>query len=163
MRCVRGFAVIAVTAALGLTGAGGGLGRALSAPARAATLIPEAAANTFVLRHGPVEVDYRPGVVAGATALVYSDGGSVHLSFTAAEITTDQTGLGTLVSVPLRLTIDTGGERFGFFLPELDVAAGQSRGFRTVGVYWTFGGPDSFPRRIPSWTSIPLNGTARAA
>jgi len=35
---------------------------------------------------------------------------------------------------PLRQTIDTGGERFGFVLPELDVPQGQSGHFDTVGV-----------------------------
>ena len=119
------------------------------------------AANKFVLKHHQVEVDYTVGSTPGLPALVYRDGSSTPLSFTAAEITTDQTGLGTLVSVSLLRSIDTGGERFGFFLPELDVPSGQSEEFRTVGVYETFGGPDSFPRRPPSWRCIELYGTAQ--
>src|ERR1700729_3032563 len=79
------------------------------------------AANKFVLKHHQVEVDYTLGATPGIPALVYQDGDSAPKSFTSAEITTDQTGLGTLVSVALVTSLDTGGERFGFFLPQLDV------------------------------------------
>ena len=121
------------------------------------------AANRFALKHREIEVEYTVGITPGIPALVYSDGSSVQESFTDAEITTDETALGTLVSVLLRRSIDTGGERFGFFLPQLDVPLGQSEEFHTVGVYEGFGGPDSFPRRPPSWRGIELRGTAQTA
>ena len=119
------------------------------------------AANKFVLKREQIEVDLTLGVTPGIPALVYQDGSSVPKSFTTAEITTDQTGLGTLVSVALARSIDTGGERFGFFLPQLDVPRGQSEEFRTVSVYETFSGPDSIPHRDPSWRCIGLHGTAQ--
>jgi len=118
-------------------------------------------ANYFVLKHHHVEVQYTIGATPEIPALVYQDGSSAPKSFTASEITTDQTGLGTLVSVALVLSVDTGGERFGFFLPELDVPSGQTEGFTTVGVYEWFGGPDSIPRRPPSWSCVELHGTAQ--
>ena len=119
------------------------------------------AANKFVLKHHQIEVDLTLGATPGLPALVYQDGSSPQKNFTAAEITTDQTGLGTLVSVALATSIDTGGERFGFFLPQLDVPRGQSEEFRTAGVYETFSGPDSIPHRDPSWRCIELHGTAQ--
>ena len=119
------------------------------------------AANKFVLKHHQVEVDYTLGATPGIPALVYQDGNSAPKSFTSAEITTDQTGLGTLVSVALVTSIDTGGERFGFFLPQLDVPRGQSEEFRTGGVYERFSGPDSIPHHDPSWRCIELYGTAQ--
>jgi hypothetical protein len=119
------------------------------------------AANKFVLKHHRVEVDYTLGATPGIPALVYQDGSSAPKSYTAAEITTDQTGLGTLVSIALVRSIDTGGERFGFFLPQLDVPPGQSEEFRTVAVYEAFSGPDSIPHRDPSWRCIELHGTAQ--
>ena len=119
------------------------------------------AANKFVLKHHQVEVDYTLGATPGIPALVYRDGSSAPKSFTAAEITTNQTGLGALVSVALVTSIDTGGERFGFFLPQLDVPGGQSEEFGTVGVYETFSGPDSIPHHDPSWRCIELHGTAQ--
>ena len=102
-------------------------------------------ANHFVLRHHDVEVEYTVGVTPGIPALTYCDGSSPKKTFTDAEIATDETALGTVVSVPLLQTIDTGGERFGFVLPELDVPQEQSGHFDTVGVYEKFTGPDSFP------------------
>lgn len=61
----------------------------------------------------------------------------------------------------LVLTVDVGGERFGVFLPQLDLTLGQSVEFHTVGVYERFSGPDSFPHREPSWRCIELRGTAQ--
>lgn len=121
------------------------------------------AANKFVLKHRQVEVHYTLDGTPGLPALLYSDGSPAPKSFTAAEIMTDQTALGTLVSVALLTSIDTGGERFGFFLPQLDVPEGQIEEFDTVGIYDRFSGPDSFPQRSPSWRSIELSGTAQAA
>ena len=118
-------------------------------------------ANYFVLKHHHVEVQYTIGATPEIPALVYQDGSSAPKSFTASEITTDQTGLGTLVSVALVLSVDTGGERFGFFLPQIDVPRGDSVEFHTVGVYERFSGPDSFPHRDPSWRCIELHGTAQ--
>jgi hypothetical protein len=124
-------------------------------------------ANKFTLKHHEIEVDYTLGDVPGIPALVYRDGDAAPKSFTASEIMTNLTGLGTLVSVALNTSIDTGGERFGFFIPQLDVAMGQSDDFLAVGVYERSGGPDSIlpdsvPRE-PSWRSIELHGTAQTA
>jgi hypothetical protein len=115
------------------------------------------AATKFVLKHQQVEVDYTLG---STPTLVYQDGSSPK-TFTGSEILTDQTGLGMLVSVALVLTIDVGGERFGIFLPQLNLAPGHSVDVHTVGVYERFSGPDSFPHRDPSWRCIELDGTAQ--
>ena len=117
-------------------------------------------ANKFVLKHHHIEVDYTIGITPGLPALIYKDGLNVK-NFQANEITTDETGLGSLVSVSLVKSIDAGGEQFGFFLPQLDVPSGQTEKFNTAGVYEQFGGPDSIPRRPPSWSCIELHGTAQ--
>jgi hypothetical protein len=124
------------------------------------------AANKFVLKHDQVEVDYTPvdpvlGATPGLPVLIYRDGDSTPRSFTDAEIATNQTGLGTLISVALATFAGTGGERFGFFLPQPDVTVGQSGEFRTVGVYEQFRGPDSDPQGDPAWRCIELQGTAQ--
>ena len=74
-------------------------------------------ANKYVLHGNGIQVDYTIGGNPGFTALTFTEGGTTK-NFTPAQITTDQTGLGTLVSVALALTVDTGGTRFGFFLPD---------------------------------------------
>lgn len=117
-------------------------------------------ANKFVLKHDHIEVDYTIGITPGLTALTYKDGTTTK-SFTSAQITTENTSLGSLVSVPLVISIDTGGERFGFFLPQLDVPSGKTEKFTSVGVYDKFSGPDSVPRTPPSWCCIDMHGTAQ--
>ena len=119
------------------------------------------AANHFVLKGSGVEVDYTIGANPGFTALTYK-AGSITKSFKPAEVETDNTGLGTMVSVALTQTIDTGGERFGFFLPTIDVALGQTAKFNTVGAYETFGGPNSIPHKPQAWRCIELHGTAQS-
>jgi hypothetical protein len=117
-------------------------------------------ANHFVLKGSGVEVDYTIGANPSFTALTYK-AGSIVKQFKPAEITTENTSLGQMVSVALVMTIDTGGERFGFFLPSINVPRGQTVDFETVGVYETFGGPDSIPHRPPSWRCIDMCGTAQ--
>jgi hypothetical protein len=117
-------------------------------------------ANKFVLRHRHIEIDYTIGITPGLPALVYKDGAEVK-TFKTNKITTNQTAVGSLVSIPLVQTIDVGGERFGFFLPQLDVPSGHTESFTTAGVYDKFSGPDSFPHLPPSWRCIDLHGTAQ--
>lgn len=66
-----------------------------------------------------------------------------------------------LASAVSLVTIDTGGERFGFFLPSIDVPEGQTAHFHTVGVYEMFSGPNSIPQRPSTWRCIELGGTAQ--
>jgi hypothetical protein len=119
------------------------------------------AANKFVLKGAGVEVDYTIGVTPGLPALVYK-AGAFQRTFKTDQIKSDDTGLGELVSIALLLTVDTGGQRFGFFLPFIDVPKGQTAHFYTVGVYETFSGPDSVPHRPSTWRCIEMTGTAQS-
>lgn len=119
------------------------------------------AANKFVLKGSGIEVEYTTGATIGFPALTYTDG-AFQRTFTANEILTEDTGLGELVSVPLILTVDTGGERFGFFLPFVEVSRGHTAGFHTVGVFETFSGPNSIPHRPSTWRCIEMSGTAQS-
>ena len=119
------------------------------------------AANKFVLKGSGVEVDYTIGATPSLPALVYK-AGAFHKSFKPAEIVSEDTGLGRMVSVSLIRSIDTGGERFGFFLPFINVDRGQPAHFHTVGVYETYSGPDSIPHRPSIWRCIEMSGTAES-
>jgi len=119
------------------------------------------AANKFVLKGSGVEVDYTIGATPSLPALVYK-AGAFHKSFKPAEILSEDTGLGRMVSVSLIRSIDTGGERFGFFLPFINVDRGQTAHFHTVGIYETFSGPDSIPHRPSIWRCIEMSGTAES-
>jgi hypothetical protein len=118
------------------------------------------AANKFVLKGAGVEVDYTIGITPGLPALIYTDGAFTK-SFTSKQIVSDDTGLGQLLSVGLVISVDAGGQRFGFFLPQIDVPKGQTAHLRTVGIYETFSGPDSIPHRPSTWRSIEMTGTAQ--
>jgi hypothetical protein len=117
-------------------------------------------ANKFVLKGSGVEVDYTIGANPAFPAFVYTNG-AVQKKFKPAEILSEDTGLGEMVSVALIHTIDTGGERFGVFLPAINVARGQTAHFCTVGVYETFSGPDSIPHRPSTWRCVEMEGTAQ--
>jgi hypothetical protein len=117
-------------------------------------------ANKFVLKGHGVEVDYVIGANPGFTALTFKRGTTVE-TFKPAQIQTDHTGLGSLVSVLVVRTVDTGGGRFGFFLPQIDVPLGQTVDFATVGVFEDFSGPDSVPHRPTSWHCVGMRGTAQ--
>jgi len=119
------------------------------------------AANKFVLRGSGAEVDYTIGATPSLPALVYK-AGAFHKSFKPAEIVSEETGLGRMVSLSLLRSVDTGGERFGFFLPFINVDRGQTAHFHTVGVYETFSGPDSIPHRPSTWRCIEMSGTAES-
>jgi hypothetical protein len=117
-------------------------------------------ATKFVLKGSSVVVEYTIGGNPSFPALTYTSG-AFHKSFKPDAIKTDDTGLGELVSVSLLLSIDTGGERFGFFIPYIDVPSGQTAHFHSVGIYETFSGPDSVPHRPSTWRCIELSGTAQ--
>ncbi len=117
-------------------------------------------ANRFLLQHGDLSVSYNVGGNPSFTGLSYTDGGNAPVNFPQTEVTTTSTPLGDLVSVELRRIMDTGGEVFGFFLPDVELAEGQSQQVRTTGLRSTFSGPDSFPKRPETWHAMELRGTA---
>lgn len=116
-------------------------------------------ANKYLLHGNGIQIDYTIGGNPSLTALEFTEGG-VTRDYTPQQITTDNTGVGTLVSVSLVQTIDTGGTRFGFFLPEVQVTLGQKVPVTTIGVIETFSGPDSFPHRPTTWQCVHLHGVA---
>jgi hypothetical protein len=118
-------------------------------------------ANKFTLRGYQIEVDYTVGGNPSFPALTFRRG-AASKSFTPAEIRTEATALGALVSVPLVKTIDTGGETFAFVLPEIDAPKGQTANFTTAAFLERFSGPASVPRRLPRWEAHVLEGTAQS-
>lgn len=116
-------------------------------------------ANRYLLHGNGIQIEYTIGGTPGLTAMTFTEGGTTK-DFTQAEITTDHTGLGTVVSVALVQSIDAGGTRFGFFLPEVQVALGQQVPVATIGVFEMFSGPDSIPHRLTTWQCVHLHGTA---
>ena len=120
-----------------------------------------AQANQFTLKGHHIEVEYTIGATPGIPVLHYKDA-SVSLNFTQADIRTDQTALGSLVSIRLKSSIDTGGTIFAFFLSNIDVPNGQTADFTTVAIREEFSGPNSVPHRPTTWQSFVMHGTAKS-
>jgi hypothetical protein len=121
----------------------------------------QSSANQFTLKGHHIEVKYTLGSTPGIPVLHYKEG-SVSRDFKTNEITVDQTALGSLVSVPLSRSVDTGGTTFAFFLPNIEVTRGQTADFTTVAIREEFGGPNSVPRRPTTWHSFIMQGTAES-
>jgi hypothetical protein len=84
-------------------------------------------------------------------------------SFSGSEITVQSVAIGTLVTVAIRHTIDTGGTLFSILLPAINLAStSATQAFRTIGIYTAFKGPDSFPitGERDSYTTVFLSGVA---
>jgi hypothetical protein len=118
-------------------------------------------ANKFTLKGHQIEVDYTIGANPAFPALVYKEGSAAEKTFKPNEITTDATALGSLVSVPLVRTVDTGGKIFAFLLPDIDVPRGQTATFETVAMCEEFSGPNSVPHRPTTWKTFVMKGTAQ--
>jgi hypothetical protein len=120
-----------------------------------------AQANQFTLRGHHIAVEYMLGATPGIPVLHYKDT-SVSLNFKQDDIRTDQTALGSLASIRLKSSIDTGGTIFAFFLPNIDVPNGQTADFTTVAICEEFSGPNSVPHRSTTWQSFVMHGTAKS-
>jgi len=114
--------------------------------------------NHFTLKGHHIEVEYTTNVPPNSTALKYKDNSFSH-DFKANEVTTAETAFGSLVTVPLKRSIDAGGTTFGFFLPKIpESPQEQIPHFTTVAIREEFGGPSV--RRPTIWHSFVMEGTA---
>ena len=116
-------------------------------------------ANKFTLKGHHIEVEYSLGGNPSFTALTYKDA-SISLDLKPAQITVDQTALGSLISFPLERPTDAGGKTFAFFLPNIGVSHGQTADFTAVAIREEFSGPDSGLHRPTIWHSFIMQGTA---
>ena len=73
-------------------------------------------ANHYVLHGNGIQIDYTIGGNPGFTALSFTEGG-VTTNFTSTQVTTDATGLGTLVSVAVVQSVDTAVPGSASFCP----------------------------------------------
>jgi hypothetical protein len=116
-------------------------------------------ANRYTLNGGGIEVIYNIGIGVSFTALTFIEG-SVKKEFKAAQVTTTPTPLGALVSVVLEPSTDIGGSSFGFYLLVVEAAQGQKVRVTTLGVLYTFSGPDRVPHRPTTWHGVQMHGVA---
>src|SRR5262249_33718061 len=119
--------------------------------------------NEYTLSGGGLTVTYITHNFLGKPFLSYTDGTGTKDFYDAAVRTAD-VGIGTLVTVTTRMTIDTGGTEFSMLLPVIELPGiGKTQDFSTDGIITNFKGPDSFPLTgvRETYDFIPMKGTAR--
>jgi hypothetical protein len=120
------------------------------------------AANHFQLTGHHLHITYAPFVEAGLPTFVYQDPNQT-LTFRGPEIESVQSEAGTMVSVVIRRTIDTGSTTFSVLVPRVQVAFGGSAPVATDGVtaIHQFSVIPAFNRgQLDHYTFTPLHGTA---
>jgi hypothetical protein len=104
----------------------------MAAPAIAAPPA-QPAPDLYQLDGGQIHVVYSTTGLRGRPSLTYRDGSRM-LSFEGNEIRTQQTELGTLVTVTVFLTVDTGSTTFTLLLPHVNLGPSNRADIRTVGI-----------------------------
>jgi hypothetical protein len=134
----------------------------MSSTAPAAQQPQLVAANHFQLSGGGIHVTYAPFVESGLPVLVYQDAQGSQ-TFRGPDIQSASTEAGTVVSVVIRKTIDTGSTTFSILLPRVQVTFGGAAPMHTNGItaIHRFSVIPAFDRgQLDFYTFTPLSGTA---
>jgi hypothetical protein len=119
------------------------------------------AANYFLLHGGGISVEYGP--IGGATRLIYKAGEQT-LTFESNEIATTSTPAGTMVSVPLRFSLDAGSTTLSLLIPRVNLGNGGETTVETPAITAThqFSALPIHLRtgQLDNFTVTPLQGNA---
>jgi hypothetical protein len=89
--------------------------------------------NFYVLSGPGLHVSYSTTSFAGVPQFHYQDGFQSH-SFSGPQIKTEETALGTLVTVVTRMTVDTGSTTFTLVVPPVTLPASNTAPINTLGI-----------------------------
>jgi len=96
--------------------------------------------NLYQLSEGQLHVSYlthsgpaTPQFPQGPPHFIYQDA-SQTLSFSGSDIEVVETALGQIVSVRIRVTVDTGSTTFSVLVPRVNLMAGQPAPIHTEGI-----------------------------
>lgn len=119
--------------------------------------------NKYTLKGGHITFVFFPAIIDGRPAVTYTDPKGTK-NFFGAGVRVEKVGIGTLVTVTLEMTIDTGGTDFSVLIPNIELADAKSKqAFSTDGVTTVFKGPDSFPRTVlETYEFVHMAGTAES-
>ncbi len=132
----------------------------------AAAAFASRSANTYDLQgRSGLQVTYSSTSFTGDPRFRYADG-VTDRSFRGDEIRTEDTSLGTLVTVRLNDVPDLEGTDFTLVVPRVNVEEATTESVRTFG-FWTLqrtsiGGPDLVKGQVQSYRAVGLRGTAQA-
>ncbi|MHB8269286.1 hypothetical protein [Bradyrhizobium sp.] len=119
--------------------------------------------NLYELSGDGIKITYTLEPILGGPQFNYDDGKLSRL-FKGGEIRTEDTEIGTLVSVTIHLEVDTGSTSFSVVLPKVGLGTSSSEPITTIGITTVH------KRRIPGptpqgqddlYTVHPMKGTAK--
>jgi len=118
----------------------------------------ESAGGTyFELSGGDIRVTYGP--VAGASTFTYEDKWQTK-TFTGSEINSTLTPAGTMVTVPIRESIETGFASFSILIPRVVLGPNASEPIQTPGITTTHMVPARLALgQLDQYVVTPLQGT----
>jgi hypothetical protein len=122
--------------------------------------VPFGEPNSYDLSGHHLHVTYSTSGIDGKPHFSYQD---LHqtLDFSGDQIRRVEADIGALVSVTIRLTVDTGGTSFSLFVPRVNIPREQTVPIRTEGITTLHKfsvGPTAGQRDF--YTVTPLTGTA---
>src|SRR6266699_1727678 len=91
--------------------------------------------NRFLLHDGKTKVDYETSSFIGQPILNLTQGTGPTRHFSGSQIRTVNTEIGTLVSVTILLTVDTGSTSFSILIPAITLTSiSDHRAFSTEAI-----------------------------
>lgn len=120
--------------------------------------------NLFDLRAKQLHISYSTSGIDGRAHFTYQDAHQT-LSFKGDEIRALETEIGTLVSVSIRRTVDSGSTTFSILIPTINLDATRSANISTRGIttIHKFSMIPAFNNgQTEIYSTVILNGTARA-
>src|SRR5665647_117172 len=99
--------------------------------------------NQFVLqgvaqKYRNVSIIYSTTSLTSKPILSYTDSKGTHKNFTGSQIRTQETEIGTMVTVTSLMTIDNGGIELTILVPAINLD-GSSQKFKTIAILTTYG------------------------
>ena len=89
--------------------------------------------NLFQVHSGHLHVSYSTSGIDGKPHFHYQDA-SQSLDFSGDQVQAEATGIGTLVSVRIRTTVDSGSTSFSLLVPTVNLPANQPATIHTIGI-----------------------------
>ncbi len=119
--------------------------------------------NLFQLTGSHIHITYTSSSIDGTPTMTYQDPYQ-GMSFQGAQIHEVECDLGTLVSVTLRMTVDTGSTSLSVFIPRARIEQGTMTAIHTdcVTTVHRFSAIPSFNLgQLDTYSVVPLHGTAQ--
>jgi hypothetical protein len=121
--------------------------------------------NQFALvsENGVTKVEYETSSFIGQPSLNLTQGSGPTRHFSGSQIRTRRTEIGTLVTVTINVTVDTGSTSLSVLIPAISLSSvSDHETFSTEAIVTSHTGPHSFPRAgvHETYEFIPMKGEA---